>query len=382
VSVLFHFVVGKGEDMTRCTRRQGFTLIELLVVIAIIGILIALLLPAVQKVRAAADRVNCSNHLKQIGLALHGYHDQNGSFPPALDNNPYETTAPPHATQKYWMLSWMTRILTYLEQDNLWNETEKQENDTTIGLPYRYDPWYEKFGVQVYLGLSYEQKLFSCPADQRTLVSTAVTEYGQKFTIAFTAYQGVNGICHRGGHSDFGNTGGTPTPNNEIDPTTGNLTGMNGLLIPVQNYGSCPSGVRLADVQDGLSNTLLVGERPPSTDLIFGWWFAGFGISGDGDGDVVLGMSERFENSFMGYHDPQGHPCSQGSRDPNNPAAYKLSPGDLNNQCDQFHYFSLHSGGANFLMGDGSVHFLSYSTDPITQRALATRAGGEVVTLP
>jgi prepilin-type processing-associated H-X9-DG protein len=239
--------------------------------------------------------------------------------------------------------------------------------------------------MNVYLGLGTEEKVFSCPADSRTLVTEQVTEYGTKFTIGFTAYQGLNGICHRGGHTppDYGNTGGTATYNDEVDPTTGELTGMNGILIPVQNYtGQCPGGIRIGQVLDGLSNTLMVGERPPSEDLIFGWWFAGFGISGDGDGDVVLGISERFENGFMGYHDPNGVPCSKGSANPNDPAAYKLSPGSLNNQCDQFHYWSLHTGGANFCMGDGSVRFLSYGVSPIVQRAMATRAGGEVFDLP
>jgi prepilin-type N-terminal cleavage/methylation domain-containing protein len=372
--------------MTRSARRPGFTLIELLVVIAIIGILIALLLPAVQKVRDAANRTKCANNLKQIGLALHGYHDVNGSFPPALDNMPWENSTQHNkpVTQKYWMLSWMTRILVYLEQDNLWQQTEMQENDTSIGLPNRYDPWHIKLGRQVYLGLGTEEKVFSCPADSRTLVAEQVTEFGTKYTIGLTAYQGLNGICHRGGHwPDPGNTGGFPTQNNEIDPTTGHLTGMNGILIPAQNTtGQIPTTVRMGQVTDGLSNTLMVGERPPSKDMVFGWWFAGFGISGDGDGDVVLGISERFEDAFMGYHDPQGRPCSKGSPDPNNAAAYKLSPGDLDNQCDQFHYWSLHSGGALFCLGDGSVRFLSYSTSPIVQRAMATRNGGEVFDQP
>jgi prepilin-type processing-associated H-X9-DG protein len=354
-------------------------LIELLVVIAIIGILIALLLPAVQKVRDAALRTQCANNLKQVGLAMHGYHDINGTFPPALDNYQFENNHNKPEPSKYWMLSWMTRLLVYLEQDNLWQRTEAQEDNTADSIPFRFDPWYN----MKYIGLGTEEKVFSCPADLRTLTATYVTEYGVKFSIAFTGIQGVNGICHRGGHTVQGNVGDYATQNSEVDPTTGLLTGMNGILIPVQNTtGQCPGGVRMNQVTDGLSNTLMAGERPPSKDLVFGWWFAGFGISGDGDGDVVLGISERFEDGFMGYHDPQGRPCSKGSNDPNNAAAYKLSPGSLDNQCDQFHYWSLHNGGANFVLGDGSVRFLSYSTSPIVQRAMATRNGGEVFDVP
>jgi prepilin-type processing-associated H-X9-DG protein len=159
---------------------------------------------------------------------------------------------------------------------------------------------------------------------------------------------------------------------------------MNGILIPVQNAtGVCPPGIRLAAITDGTSNTLMIGERPPSKDLIFGWMFAGFGNSGDGDGDVILGISERHETDSPGPQtDPDGKPCSRGSPDPNSPLAYKLRPGSLFNQCDQFHYWSLHPGGANFCLGDGSVRFLSYDVNPIVQRAMATRAGGEVFDAP
>ena len=110
--------------------------------------------------------------------------------------------------------------------------------------------------------------------------------------------------------------------------------------------------------------------------------FAGFGVSGDGDGDVILGISERNELNPLGDSDPSGKPCSAGHADPNSPAAYKLGSGDLNNACDQWHYFSLHSGGANFCMADGSVRFLNYQMSPIIQRALATRAGGETCEAP
>jgi prepilin-type processing-associated H-X9-DG protein len=354
---------------------------ELLVVIAILAVVAGLILPAVQQVRAAANRIHCAQHLHQIGLALHHYHDEQGSFPPGLDNMPWYAAAGPLQTQKYWMLSWMTRLFPYVEQEAVWRQMDAEENNLQIRLPKRYYPW----DNQRFLGLGTEQPLFSCPADPRTLVAMYVTEHSVPFTIAFTAYQGVSGICHRGGHTDTGNTATWrfTTPNDEIDPTTGHKTGMNGMLLPVQNTtGCCPRGVRMADVTDGLSNTLMVGERPPSKDLIFGWLFAGFGVSGDGDGDVLLGISERNELNPSGDKDSSGQPCNAGHPDPNHPAAYQLRAGDLTNPCDQWHYWSLHAGGANFCLGDGSVRFLSYDTSPMVQRALATRAGGEPVELP
>jgi prepilin-type processing-associated H-X9-DG protein len=127
------------------------------------------------------------------------------------------------------------------------------------------------------------------------------------------------------------------------------------------------SHVCFGDITDGTSNTLLVGERPPSADFQYGWWYAGIGQAFTGSADMILGVQE---SNLL--------PVTPGSC---GPGVYQYGPGQSNNQCDMFHFWSLHPGGANFLLVDGSVHFLPYSARPIMP-ALASRAGGEVPTWP
>src|SRR5947208_3805591 len=114
--------------MLRALRTREFTMIEHLVVIAIIAILIGLLVPAVQNVRVAAGRIKCANNLHQFGLAFHNYHSAYGCFPPGSDNNPNSAT-----WQRYWQLSWLTRLTPFMEQDNVWKITDFDENDLTQG---------------------------------------------------------------------------------------------------------------------------------------------------------------------------------------------------------------------------------------------------------
>jgi prepilin-type N-terminal cleavage/methylation domain-containing protein len=341
--------------MRRLRQRSGFTLIELLVVIAIIGILIALLLPAVQKVREAAQRTQCANNLKQIGLALHMYHDEYAVFPPGVED-PLETPTgrPPHQGYHPWW-SWMAAIMAYYEQDNLYRQADAWAHKSGFyywpwGNPGNNPPPNPALGNVV--------KLWICPADPRVDLAQDANGGGTwTLHVAFTEYLGVAGLSGDGDAS------------HNYDAV---IPARNGILYMKSN-------VHMKDITDGLSNTLLVGERPPSNDLWYGWWFAGagwedFSYGQQGVGDVVLGAVEtRYFNFLKGkFHSPD---CS--SLTP----LVGIGPGSLSDDCDYSHFWSLHPGGANFLVSDGSVRFMSNTAKDILAD-LCTRNGGEVTELP
>jgi prepilin-type N-terminal cleavage/methylation domain-containing protein/prepilin-type processing-associated H-X9-DG protein len=297
--------------------RRGFTAVEVLVVIAIIGVLVALILPAVQKVREASSRAQCLDHLRQVGLALHGYHQPNGQLPPGVSYDAYP----------YRYMSWHTRLLPFIEQEALW----RQAVEDYAADPIPFNPPYHR-------DMSVILQLYACPSTAETLR----TGTWEGMPVALTAYLGVEGV---------------------------NLKRKDGVLF-------ANSGVRFADVTDGTSNTLMVGERPPSPDDYWGWWYAGagqfyVGPSGSvlaGSMDMVLGMQEKNYRVWPDVVD-----CPAGP--------YGYGPGKIGNICDVFHFWSRHPGGANFLFADGSARFISYG-DSSVMAALSTRAGGEAASLP
>jgi len=285
----------------------GYTLLELLVSLSVVAVLVGLVLSAVQKVRASAQKSACVNQLRQLALALQHSHDTNGRFPPGTHNQ--------WGTQPY--ASWIARILPQIEQDAAYRDFIADYKKQIIFV-----------GPPTHRNLARPLATVLCPLGQKQFATT-----DDHITAAFTYYLG--NVGQNSGKKD-------------------------GILF-------LDSKVKTTDITDGLSQSILIGERPPSPDNHFGWWYAGVGQQLDGEVDFLLGV--RVTNqSFRAPTCPRN-------------LAYPFRAGSLDDMCDAFHFWSLHAGGANFAFADGSVRFMSYSANDILP-ALASRAGGEVVNVP
>lgn len=330
-----------------CRKRQGFTLIELLVVIAIIAILIGLLLPAVQKVREAASRMQCSNNLKQMGLALHNFADKtNGQLPAAIihSGRRNSTTNPVYCGpevcykgQSYAVYnhSGFVALLPYIEQDNLFRQYDYQRvgsSSSPYGVPIGPDGGTANPNRAV---ASEKIKVYSCPSDEDppTVNSGAGgTDFYERTNLRRSNY-----MFNSGSSTDYDGDYGT------LASTTRGVFGNNG-------------AASIATMQDGTSNTIAIGEsRQLHTSTSYGpYWGAG----------THTAVHGRIYNSA--------------SYTPNAP--YGNCPGSSTKKCQYaWGLGSYHTGGINVVMCDGSVRFIRDAIAPVTWGQLGTPNGGEVV---
>jgi prepilin-type N-terminal cleavage/methylation domain-containing protein/prepilin-type processing-associated H-X9-DG protein len=331
--------------------RRAFTLIELLVVIAIIAILIGLLLPAVQKIREAANRMKCSNNLKQLGLALHNYEGAMGQFPPL-----YPGTAPSSTTFDYkYTWSVLAQLNPYLEQTNIYNSMDLKQ-------PMYYAS--NNITAQNQFAVVQKVAIFLCPSDKGQPVSSAygVTNMGPT---NYTA-------CHGSGLSGGGY--GSPIAGDGIFPAR--------------------TGTKFGDITDGTSNTIAMSES----------------ILGDGaENATTQPGDEKAAYKYLGYTGtlPNDANCAGTPTSWNgyNRRGFMWASGEA--RCVSYNHYltpnsktfdcfandpsmtyiavgyraarSRHTGGVNSLLGDGSVRFIRDSIQQVTWRSMSTRAGGEVV---
>ena len=311
--------------------KRGFTLIELLVVIAIIAILIALLLPAVQQAREAARRSNCKNNLKQIGLALHNYHETHSIFPPGYVGTAYNSTAGSK-------IAWSAMILPFVDQANLYNQITSSMFNSNGATG-----WLAVADVTPKVAATTQVESvipgYVCPSDPSSSVNADRPSPAQSYSWGKSNYPGVRA-------SVFWDTTGTPAAR-----------------TVATSFGNSTVKVKFRDMTDGTSNIIMVGERTTQDSPA--------PISITRTGAIWIGIQNTTtpltadENSILGTASSAN-------------SAGTLTT-ELINQASGNAFSSPHVGGCHFLMGDGKVRFISENINGDTYTWLAGINDGHVL---
>ncbi|MEX0793054.1 MAG: DUF1559 domain-containing protein [Pirellulaceae bacterium] len=308
---------------TNPSRKTGFTLVELLVVIAIIGVLVALLLPAVQQAREAARRMQCSNNLKQIGLALHNYHDTHNNFPAGyIDTNPAFDTTEHTPEENINGLAWSAMILPFIEQPAIFEQLRTQTGGFGRHWAHGTVAEVSRIGIEAY----------SCPSDSMPLINNKRGDYGK------TNYKG--------------NTG------------TAAATNLHGVLLPGRH-------IKIRDILDGTSNTVMVAEACGTAE-------GGGQLNCGGelcDFNAGLWIGGRYVGSSTGWG--SGVQAEDVLSFGGTPAV--MINRSTANWGDSWNNSSMHPGGIMVVLCDGSVKFLPETINDTTYFRLRDRQDGLVI---
>ncbi|MFT5528053.1 MAG: prepilin-type N-terminal cleavage/methylation domain-containing protein [Pirellulaceae bacterium] len=323
----------EGRSVTEHKHRKGFTLVELLVVIAIIGILVALLLPAVQSAREASRRITCANHLKQLGLAVHHYHDAVGMFPISI--GPWQSGPRPTAERNG--KGWIVSILPFMEEQPLYDAFERgvvQGSVVQGGVATScFDgDMFSGGGLRACLEqMKTQVAILKCPSDNGARQNSFKEFQWTGIEVATTSYKGVIGDTRMGNAWE-----GTPDCHNGV--------GCTGIFYR-NNY---QEPIRMNDIQDGTSNTFMIGEDVP----------------------------DHNHHSTAYYSNGDYASCHA-------PLNYFPSPPTPNSWPQVMSFRSRHPTGADFCLADASVRFVADEIDGKQYRSHCTKAEGEAtVALP